>query len=160
MTLERTCALSEAADAMRYLAAGHARGKIPHHDVRRGPLSLSRPGPCEANRVAGVPAPPLMTFVRVGMRIGPLADRREFPRAATIARAMLPCASCGSDRGIPLSFPSELVEQLFQEAPNRPVAKCVDCSQRLRSQRKRTGSPRTERWIGAPRPARTSTLIF
>lgn len=44
---------------------------------------------------------------------------------------MLVCASCGSDRVLPLTFPSVLVEALFIEAPDRPVAKCVDCSYRL-----------------------------
>lgn len=44
---------------------------------------------------------------------------------------MLVCASCGSDRVIPLTFPSVLVEQLFLEAADRPVAKCVDCSHRM-----------------------------
>ena len=44
---------------------------------------------------------------------------------------MLVCASCGSNRVLPLTFPSVLVEQLFLEAPDRPVAKCVDCSYRM-----------------------------
>ncbi len=44
---------------------------------------------------------------------------------------MLLCARCGSDRVLPLTFPSLLVEQLFMEAPDRPVAKCVDCSRRM-----------------------------
>jgi hypothetical protein len=41
---------------------------------------------------------------------------------------MLLCPQCGSDRILPLTFPSTLIEQLFLEAPDRPVAKCVDCS--------------------------------
>jgi hypothetical protein len=44
---------------------------------------------------------------------------------------MLPCASWGSDRIIPLTSPAVLIEQVFLEAPDRPVAKCVDCSHRL-----------------------------
>lgn len=44
---------------------------------------------------------------------------------------MLVCTHCGGDRVIPLTFPAVLVEQLFLEAPDRPVAKCVDCSHRL-----------------------------
>lgn len=52
-------------------------------------------------------------------------------RVLRLWRAMLLCASCGSERVIPLTFPSVLVEQVFLEAPDRPVAKCVDCSHRL-----------------------------
>jgi hypothetical protein len=48
-----------------------------------------------------------------------------------MAPAMLLCTRCGSDHVIPLTFPSVLVEQLFLEAPDRPVAKCVDCSHRV-----------------------------
>ena len=48
-----------------------------------------------------------------------------------VLRAMLLCLQCGSDRVIPLTFPSVLVEALFVEAPDRPVAKCVDCGSRL-----------------------------
>jgi hypothetical protein len=44
---------------------------------------------------------------------------------------MLVCTNCGSDRVLPLTFPSVLVEQLFLEATDRPVAKCVDCSHRM-----------------------------
>ena len=44
---------------------------------------------------------------------------------------MLVCVNCGSDRVVPLTFPSTLVEQLFLEAPDRPIAKCVDCSHRI-----------------------------
>ena len=44
---------------------------------------------------------------------------------------MLLCTQCGSDRVIPLTFASVLVEQLFLEAPDRPAAKCVDCSRRI-----------------------------
>lgn len=44
---------------------------------------------------------------------------------------MLVCARCGSDRILPLTFPPTLVEQLFLEAPDRPIAKCVDCSHRM-----------------------------
>jgi len=44
---------------------------------------------------------------------------------------MLVCGNCASDRVIPLTFPSVLIEQLFLEAPDRPVAKCVDCGYRL-----------------------------
>ena len=44
---------------------------------------------------------------------------------------MLLCASCGSERVIPLTFPSVLVENLLLEAADRPVAKCVDCSHRM-----------------------------
>jgi hypothetical protein len=47
------------------------------------------------------------------------------------AVAMLRCPTCGSERLVPLTFPSVLVEALFVEAPDRPVAKCVDCSLRL-----------------------------
>jgi hypothetical protein len=46
-------------------------------------------------------------------------------------RAVLLCTQCGSDRVIRLTFPSVLVEALFVEAPDRPVAKCVDCGYRL-----------------------------
>ncbi len=44
---------------------------------------------------------------------------------------MLVCANCASDRVIPLTFPSVLVEEIFLKAPDRPVAKCVDCGHRL-----------------------------
>ena len=44
---------------------------------------------------------------------------------------MLLCSQCGSDRVLPLTFPSVLIEQLFLEAPERPLAKCVDCGYRL-----------------------------
>jgi hypothetical protein len=44
---------------------------------------------------------------------------------------MLRCTQCGSDRVIPLTFPSTIIEQLFIEAPDRPIAKCVDCSHRM-----------------------------
>jgi hypothetical protein len=44
---------------------------------------------------------------------------------------MLVCTNCGSDRVLPLTFPSVLVEQLFLEATDRPAAKCVDCSHRM-----------------------------
>lgn len=44
---------------------------------------------------------------------------------------MLLCTACGSDRVVPLTFPSVLVEQLFIEAPDRPVAKCVECGHRM-----------------------------
>ena len=44
---------------------------------------------------------------------------------------MLLCTQCGSDRVIPLTFPSVVLEALFVEAPDRPVAKCVDCGYRL-----------------------------
>jgi hypothetical protein len=44
---------------------------------------------------------------------------------------MLVCANCASDRVIPLTFPTVLIEQLFLEASDRPVAKCVDCGYRL-----------------------------
>jgi len=44
---------------------------------------------------------------------------------------MLLCTQCGGDRVIPLTFPSLLVDALFIEAPDRPVAKCVDCGHRL-----------------------------
>lgn len=44
---------------------------------------------------------------------------------------MLLCANCGSDRLLPMTFPSVLVEQLFLDAPDRPAAKCVDCGYRM-----------------------------
>jgi hypothetical protein len=44
---------------------------------------------------------------------------------------MLVCANCGSDRVLPLTFHTAVVEQLFLQAPDRPVAKCVDCSHRM-----------------------------
>lgn len=44
---------------------------------------------------------------------------------------MLLCTKCGSDRVVPLTFPSVLIEQVYVEAPERPLAKCVECGYRL-----------------------------
>ena len=78
-------------------------------------------------------------MARVRWLVGPVrgsggrfyGEPTEYPRAGTIARAMLLCPECQSDRVIPLPFPSVLVEQVFIESPDRPVGKCVDCGHRL-----------------------------
>lgn len=43
----------------------------------------------------------------------------------------LECPSCGSDRVIGLVFPQDLVGEILVEMPERPLAKCAECGQRL-----------------------------
>lgn len=69
------------------------------------------------------------------VRVGQLTVPSRTDYAICILRLLRAQCCCVRSAGVtastPLTFPSTLVEQLFLEAPDRPIAKCVDCSHRM-----------------------------